>query len=111
MGRKAAGMWLPECAFHPDLDAEIAAAGIGFTLVDSHGVADARPRPIHGVHAPICSPSGVASPACARPSDPAVRAAAPAPSPARSIDLLPGWRGVGRKLSIGKNTLPSFRPR
>jgi 1,4-alpha-glucan branching enzyme len=60
VGRKATGMWLPECAYHPELDGEIAAAGVGFTLVDSHGVSDASPRPPHGVHAPICSPSGVA---------------------------------------------------
>jgi len=59
-GRAPLGMWLPECAFHPDLDADIAAAGVRFTLVDSHGVTDARPRPPHGVHAPICSPAGVA---------------------------------------------------
>jgi 1,4-alpha-glucan branching enzyme len=59
-GRTPLGMWLPECAFHPDLDAEIARAGVRFTLVDSHGVIDARPRPERGVHAPICSASGVA---------------------------------------------------
>ncbi len=60
VGRQPLGMWLPECAFHPDLEAAIAAAGVRFTLVDSHGVSDARPRPPYGVHAPICSPSGVA---------------------------------------------------
>jgi 1,4-alpha-glucan branching enzyme len=60
VGRTPIGMWLPECAYHPDLDADIAAAGVRFTLVDSHGVLHARPRPPHGVHAPICSPSGVA---------------------------------------------------
>jgi len=60
VGRTPVGMWLPECAYHPDLDAEIARVGIRFTLVDSHGVLDARPQPPHGVHAPICSPNGVA---------------------------------------------------
>jgi len=60
VGRKPLGMWLPECAFHPDLDGAVAAAGIRFTLVDSHGVLLARPRPPHGVHAPICSPTGLA---------------------------------------------------
>jgi 1,4-alpha-glucan branching enzyme len=59
-GRTPVGMWLPECAFHPSLDEEIARAGVRFTIVDSHGVSDASPRPMHGVHAPICSPSGVA---------------------------------------------------
>jgi 1,4-alpha-glucan branching enzyme len=60
VGRTPVGMWLPECAFHPAFEPAIARAGVGFTIVDSHGVADARPRPKHGVHAPVCSPSGVA---------------------------------------------------
>ena len=60
VGRKPLGMWLPECAYHPSFDEEIAAAGIRFTLVDTHGVTLARPRPPFGVHAPIVSPAGVA---------------------------------------------------
>jgi len=59
-GRRPIGMWLAECAYHPDLDAELAAAGVGFTVVDSHAVEQARPRLPYGVYAPICSPSGVA---------------------------------------------------
>jgi 1,4-alpha-glucan branching enzyme len=60
VGRKPAGAWLAECAYHPSFDAEIARAGIRFTIVDTHGVLHARPRPPFGVHAPIASPSGVA---------------------------------------------------
>ncbi len=60
VGRRPAGMWLAECAYHPSFDADIAAAGVRFTLVDTHGVTLARPRPPFGVHAPIVSPSGVA---------------------------------------------------
>jgi 1,4-alpha-glucan branching enzyme len=59
VGRTPRGMWLPECAYHPAFDAEIASAGIRYTLVDTHGVENARPRPPFGVHAPISSPSGV----------------------------------------------------
>jgi 1,4-alpha-glucan branching enzyme len=59
VGRKPSGMWLPECAYHPSFDQDLAAAGIRYTLVDTHGVENARPRPPHGIHAPICSPSGV----------------------------------------------------
>ncbi len=59
-GRKPLGMWLPECAYHPSFDADIAKAGIRFTIVDTHGVQLARPRPPFGVHAPIVSPNGVA---------------------------------------------------
>ncbi len=58
-GRKAAGLWLPECAYSPEFDADLAAAGVRYTLVDTHGIALARPRPPFGVHAPIASPSGV----------------------------------------------------
>jgi 1,4-alpha-glucan branching enzyme len=60
VGRKPLGAWLAECAYHPSFDDEIARAGIRFTIVDTHGVLNARPRPPFGVHAPIASPSGVA---------------------------------------------------
>jgi 1,4-alpha-glucan branching enzyme len=60
VGRRPSGAWLAECAYHPSFDDEIARAGIRFTLVDTHGIENARPRPPWGVHAPICSPSGVA---------------------------------------------------
>jgi 1,4-alpha-glucan branching enzyme len=59
VGRKPAGIWLAECAYHPSFDAEIARAGVRFTIVDTHGLLHARPRPPFGVHAPVCSPSGV----------------------------------------------------
>jgi len=60
VGRRPVGAWLAECAYHPSFDEEIARAGIRFTLVDTHGLTHARPRPLAGVHAPIVSPSGVA---------------------------------------------------
>ncbi len=59
-GRKPEGMWLPECAFDPAFDADIAAAGIRFTLLDTHGLTRANPAPPFGEHAPIISPAGVA---------------------------------------------------
>jgi 1,4-alpha-glucan branching enzyme len=60
VGRRPTGAWLAECAYHPSFDEEIARAGIRFTILDTHGIANARPRPLWGVHAPIASPSGVA---------------------------------------------------
>ncbi len=60
VGRKPTGAWLAECAYHPGFDDELARAGIRFTIVDTHGLLDARPRPPFGVHAPVCSPGGVA---------------------------------------------------
>lgn len=60
VGREAMGMWLPECAYDPSFDAEIQRAGIRYTLLDTHGVERAMPRPPFGVHQPIFSRSGTA---------------------------------------------------
>ncbi|HZU83318.1 MAG TPA: 1,4-alpha-glucan branching protein domain-containing protein [Polyangiaceae bacterium] len=60
VGRAPTGAWLAECAYHPSFDDEIARAGIRFTILDTHGLLHARPRPPFGVHAPIASPNGVA---------------------------------------------------
>jgi 1,4-alpha-glucan branching enzyme len=59
-GRKPFGMWLPECAYDPKIDQAVADAGVRFTIVDTHGLTHARPRPAFGVYAPIVSPGGVA---------------------------------------------------
>ena len=60
VGRDPLGMWLPECAYDPAFDADIAEAGIRYTVLDTHGLLHARPRPPFGVAHPIVSPSGVA---------------------------------------------------
>lgn len=60
VGREPLGMWLPECAYDPSFDAEVGAAGIRYTLLDTHGLTRATPRPPFGVYQPIISPSGVA---------------------------------------------------
>jgi 1,4-alpha-glucan branching enzyme len=59
VGRRPIGAWLAECAYHPSFDRDLRDAGIRFTLVDTHGIDDAAPRPPFGVHAPIVSPNGV----------------------------------------------------
>ena len=43
-GIASRGMWLPECAFARWLD-PLLAKEIGFTVLDAHGIALARPRP------------------------------------------------------------------
>ena len=60
-GRRPRGIWLPECGYYPGLDAHLAAAGIRFFLVDSHGLLHATPRPKYGVYAPIYCRSKVAA--------------------------------------------------
>jgi 1,4-alpha-glucan branching enzyme len=59
-GRRPTGAWLAECAFHPTFEDEMARAGIRFTILDTHGLLHARPRPPFGVHAPIVGSSGIA---------------------------------------------------
>jgi len=60
-GRDPAGFWLPECAYEPGLDAELARLGIRYFFLDTHGITHATPRPVYGVYAPIASDSGVAA--------------------------------------------------
>jgi len=60
-GRKPAGFWLPECGYHPGVDAFLREQGIRFTILDTHGITRADQRPRYGVHAPIYCPSGVAA--------------------------------------------------
>jgi len=60
VGRAPMGAWLAECAYDEGLDRELARSGIRFSILDTHGLLHARPRPPFGAHAPICSPHGVA---------------------------------------------------
>jgi 1,4-alpha-glucan branching enzyme len=60
-GSTPAGMWVPECAYYPGLDATLAEAGVRYFFVDSHGIDHAEPRPLFGVAAPLYCPSGVAA--------------------------------------------------
>jgi len=60
VGRSPAGIWLPECAYDPSFDQDIADAGVRYSLLDTHGLTYASPRPPFGAHQPIISPSGVA---------------------------------------------------
>jgi 1,4-alpha-glucan branching enzyme len=60
-GQRPQGMWIPECAYYPGLDETLAAAGVRYFFVDSHGIDHADPRPLFGVSAPLYCPSGVAA--------------------------------------------------
>src|SRR5437868_6721641 len=60
-GRGPRGIWLPECAYAPGVDAHLREAGIEFFFVDSHGVAFGSPRPRYGPFRPVFCPSGVAA--------------------------------------------------
>ncbi|MGK4006727.1 1,4-alpha-glucan branching protein domain-containing protein [Sorangium sp. So ce1036] len=54
-----AGLWLPECAYDPSLGADLAAAGVRFTVLDAHGLLLGAPPPA-GASVPVLSPAGVA---------------------------------------------------
>ena len=57
---KPKGIWLPECAYYEGLDELLIKNGIRYTILDSHGILHANPRPRYGIYAPICSTNGVA---------------------------------------------------
>jgi 1,4-alpha-glucan branching enzyme len=58
--RKPSGFWLPECGFYPGVDALLTDREIRFTLLETHGITRAWPRPRYGVHAPLRTPAGLA---------------------------------------------------
>ena len=60
-GSKPAGMWLPECAYYPGVDAILAEAGIRYFFTDAHGIEHADPKPQFGINAPLYCSSGVAA--------------------------------------------------
>jgi 1,4-alpha-glucan branching enzyme len=60
-GRPPRGMWLPECAYLPGVDALLAEFGIDYFILDTHGVLHAEPRPKYGVHRPLRTPGGPAA--------------------------------------------------
>jgi 1,4-alpha-glucan branching enzyme len=55
-GYRSSGLWLPECGYYEGLEADIAAAGFRYTVVDSHGLAGAIPPPARGTQAPVGIP-------------------------------------------------------
>jgi 1,4-alpha-glucan branching enzyme len=59
-GVRARGLWLPECGYDPRFASLLAAAGVGYTVLDAHGLLLASPRPRAGVFAPVLGPGGVA---------------------------------------------------
>jgi 1,4-alpha-glucan branching enzyme len=60
LGRRPDGFWLPECGYFPGVERVLAREELRFTFLDAHGLADADPRPLLGIHAPAFTESGVA---------------------------------------------------
>lgn len=60
-GRHPQGIWLPECAYTPELDPCLKDAGLLWFITDTHGIMHARPRPRFGIFAPVLTPHGLAA--------------------------------------------------
>lgn len=58
-GRRARGIWLPECGYYPGYDEILKENGLQYFFVDSHGILHADVRPKYGVFAPLQTPHGV----------------------------------------------------
>ncbi len=59
-GRRPKGFWLPECGFFPGVDRILMEHGIRYTILETHGITHAEPRPKYGVYAPVFCDSGLA---------------------------------------------------
>ncbi|MBC7900990.1 MAG: DUF1957 domain-containing protein [Saprospiraceae bacterium] len=59
-GRSPRGIWLPECAYEPGVEALLKDAGIEYFISDTHAILYGDPRPRYGVHAPVVCPDGTA---------------------------------------------------
>ncbi len=52
-------IWLPECAYYQGLENVLKKAGVDYFMLDGHGVLNASPQPISGIHAPVCCENGL----------------------------------------------------
>ena len=60
-GRWPRGIWLPEHAYTPGVDAYLAECGIKWHLLGAHGIAQGDTRAFYGTARPVVSPAGVAA--------------------------------------------------
>jgi len=60
-GRRARGIWLPECAYTPGIDRLLKPLGIDYFFTDSEAILHATPHPNRGLYAPLMTPFGVSA--------------------------------------------------
>lgn len=58
-GHPPSGLWLPECGYHPQFEADIVENGYRYTILERHGLEHAVPQPRSGTWAPIITPGGL----------------------------------------------------
>lgn len=56
LGRRPAGIWLPECGYYPGHERFLHEAGIRFFFIEAHGILFGSPRPKFGTFAPVLCP-------------------------------------------------------
>jgi 1,4-alpha-glucan branching enzyme len=59
-GREPRGIWLPECAYVPEVEPVLQDLNIRWFVTEAHGVLHADPLPRYGLYAPIFTPNGLA---------------------------------------------------
>jgi 1,4-alpha-glucan branching enzyme len=59
-GCEPRGIWLPECAYSPELEGVLREAGLRWFIVETHGILHAKPQPRGAIFAPILTPNGIA---------------------------------------------------
>ncbi len=59
-GREPRGFWLPECGYCDGLDLLLQEANVRWSVLDTHGLLFAQPRPVRAIYAPIYTPAGPA---------------------------------------------------
>ncbi|WP_019421403.1 1,4-alpha-glucan branching protein domain-containing protein [Paenibacillus sp. OSY-SE] len=59
LGQRPEGIWLPECAYSPELSPLLQASGIRYFMVDHHGLLTAQPQPHRLQYAPAMTEDGV----------------------------------------------------
>ena len=59
-GREPRGFWLPECGYSDGLDLLLQEANVRWTVLDTHGLLFAQPRPLRAIYAPCFTPAGPA---------------------------------------------------
>ena len=57
--RKAAGFWLPECAYEPRLNSYLKLSGFDYTFMESHAVEAAGEQAPNGVYSPYRTSNGL----------------------------------------------------
>ena len=55
------GFWLPECAYHPELEKVLQEANLRWFVIDAHGLMFGQPRPRRAIYAPCYTQAGPAA--------------------------------------------------